>query len=430
MQNARVGSVLIAADPPGIITDRDLRGRVLAAGLGADTPVTAVMTRPLVTLDSDRMAFTALRLMLDQNIHHLPLVEEDRVIGVISSTDLMLQQTANPLYLRATIDHLHDPAAAHYADEIARVVEGLHRGGMGAVQISQIVSGLNDALVKRLVALAEQSLGAAPAPFAWIVLGSEGRLEQTLLTDQDNALVYGDARPETESYFSRLSERVVSALIQVGFPRCPGGYMATRWRKPLDDWRQLFTSWVSVPQPKALLDAAIFFDFRAVGGELSLDPLERVLDRAKTEKLFLSHLARTALAFSPPLSFLNRLRTEAGKVDLKKGGIAPVVGLARVAGLAAGSRERSTLERLTVAAASGVLLDQESARSLADIFPFFLQLRLRQQLAQRERKTPLDNAIMVSELSTLERRHLREAFMLIKDIQEKIITVWNINQLA
>jgi CBS domain-containing protein len=430
MQSAAVGSVLIATDPPGIVTDRDLRGRVLAAGLGSDTPASAVMSRPLVTLDSDRLAFTALRLMLDRNIHHLPLVEEGKVVGVISSSDLMLQQTSNPLYLRATIDGLTDPVKTRYADEVARVVRGLSRGGLAAAQIGQVVSGLNDALIRRLVVLAEGSLGPAPTPFAWIVFGSEGRLEQTLLTDQDNALVYGEAGTEAELYFSQLAERVVSSLIQVGFPRCPGGYMATQWHKPLDAWCQLFTNWVNVPEPRALLDAAIFFDFRPVAGALSLEALEAILLRAQKQKLFLAHLARTAVAFSPPLGVFNRLRSDRGTVDLKKGGIAPIVGLARVGGLAAGSRERSTLERLSVAGASGVLLDAESARDLADIFPLFLHLRLRRQLAALEDNTALDNSVNLAELSTLERRHLTEAFRLIKQTQEHITSAWDLNRLS
>jgi len=226
MQDAHIGSILIAADPPGIITDRDLRGRVLAAGLDSKTPAQQVMSRPLKTLDSDVPVFTALHFMLEEHIHHLALVEEGKIIGVISSTDLLRHEATSAFYLRRTLDSVEDPKAlAHYAREVAGTVQTLFRGGLGAAQIGQIVSSLNDALAKRLVGLAEQALGRPPTPFAWIVFGSEGRLEQTLLTDQDNALIYEDASSEARGYFAALAKQVVDGLIQVGFPRCPGGYL-------------------------------------------------------------------------------------------------------------------------------------------------------------------------------------------------------------
>ena len=142
-------------------------------------------------------------------------------------------QQPHAFYLRRTLDSVEDPTAlAHYSREVAGTVQTLFRGGLGAVQIGQIVSSLNDALVKRLVSLAEQALGPPPTDFAWIVFGSEGRLEQTLLTDQDNALIYEDASEAAHTYFKVLGKQVVDGLIQVGFPPCAGGYMATKWCKP------------------------------------------------------------------------------------------------------------------------------------------------------------------------------------------------------
>jgi CBS domain-containing protein len=421
MQSARIGSVLVATDPPGILTDRDLRGRVVAASRGPATPVTQVMTRPLITIASDSPAFGALRLMIDANIHHLPLLEEGKIVGVISATDLLAQQANHPIYLRGLIDRLEDTRAiGDYAGRIADLAKTLFEAGLGALQISQIVSGLNDTLVKRLVQLAEQALGRAPTPYAWIVFGSEGRTEQTLLTDQDNALIFTAATNECLSYFGALSKRVVDGLIQAGFPPCPGGFMATNWYKPLAEWRELFDKWIRLPEPQALLDAAIFFDFRAVAGSLSLEPLEKIITSAQNEKRFLAHMLNGALAFHPPLGFFNRLRSEGGKIDIKKSGIAPIVGLARVAALGVGSLERSTLERLVTAGQSGALLNQDDASALAEIFKFFLQLRLRQQLATLQANRPLDHNIHLNALSTLERRHLKEGFVMIRRIQEGI----------
>jgi CBS domain-containing protein len=430
MQRAGIGSVLIATEPPGILTDRDLRGRVVAASRGPGTPVTQVMTRRLITIDSDAPAFIALRLMIDENIHHLPLVEEGKIVGIISATDLLIQQANHPIHMRGVIERLEDPQAiGNYAAQIAALTNSLFENGLGALQISQIVSGLNDALVKRLVQLTERALGSAPADYAWIVFGSEGRMEQTLLTDQDNALIFAADTNECRSYFAALSKRVVDALIQAGFPPCPGGFMATGWCKPLDAWRELFDKWIRLPESQALLDAAIFFDFRPVAGSLSLEPLEAIIAAAQHEKRFLAHMLNGALAFRPPLGFFNRLRSDAGKIDIKMGGIAPVVALARVAALAAGSHERSTLERLRVAATTGSVIDRDSAQALAEMMPFFLRARLRAQLAARQNHRPIDNSIRLADLSELERRHLREYFILVKRIQESLRVAWRLDRI-
>ena len=165
MERARIGSVLVATEPPGIVTDRDLRGRVLAANLGPETPVTQVMTRPLKTIDSDRLAFNALRLMVDENVHHLPVVEEGKIVGVISSTDLLFDQTQNPVYLRGVIDSLDEQATLDsYAVTIGDLADTLFQSGLDTLQIAQIISSLNDALVKRLVQLAERSMGPRRLP--------------------------------------------------------------------------------------------------------------------------------------------------------------------------------------------------------------------------------------------------------------------------
>lgn len=431
MQAARVGSILTAGEPPGIVTDRDLRGRVLAAGLAPDVPVSQVTTRPIKTIDSDAPTLAALRLMLEENIHHLPLTEEGKIIGVISSTDLLFHQGKNPLYLRGFIEALDDVAGvAHYGAEIGQLASSLFQSGLSAIHLSQIVSALNDALIKRLVALAIGKLGAAPAPFAWIVFGSEGRMEQTLLTDQDNAVIYAAESDAARVYFNALAAEVVQGLIQAGFPPCAGGFMATRWCRSLTGWQELFRQWIGLPEPKALLDATIFFDFRAVAGDLSLESLDEIIAAAHTQKVFLAHLARAALDFFPPLGFFNRLRTDAGAIDFKKGAIAPIVGLARVAALAAGSRERSTLERLAVAQQTERLLTREDANTLGELFPFLFQLRLESQLRQLASHSPIDNQVKLDALSPVTYRHVKDALVAIKRIQDAVRGVWQLDRLG
>ena len=369
--------------------------------------------------------------MLEEHIHHLPIVEEGKIVGVISASDLLLQQASNPIYLRGLIDNLAKPAdLAHYAAEIAALVEAFFRGGLAAIQISQIVSSLNDALVKRVLALTLAKLGSAPASYAWIVFGSEGRLEQTLLTDQDNALIYAEESDTARAYFAAVAREVVAGLVQAGFPPCAGGFMATNWCKPLAAWQELFTQWTHLPKPDALLDAAIFFDLRRAAGTLSIQPLEEIIAAARSQQLFLAHMARGALDFSPPLGFFNRLRSDRGKIDLKRGGIAPVVALARVAALAAGSGERSTLERLSIAADSGVFLSRQDATALGEIFPFLFNLRLQLQLNSVATKRAIEHTVLLAELSKLARRHLKEAFVVIKRIQDAVRAGWQLDRLA
>ena len=420
MTDANVSSVLVDDTPPGILTDRDLRRRVLATGRGPETPVKEVMSRPLVSLDSDTPVHGAMMLMLEQQIHHLALVEEGQVVGLISSSDLLRHQSQNPIFLQRQLASLRDPAAlARYGEGITQAVEMLFRGGLAAPQIGRIISTLNDTLISRLVQLAEEELGPPPMPYAWIVFGSEGRSEQALLTDQDNALVYAEPSDAARDYFAALAAYVVDRLVAAGFPPCPGGYMATHWCMPLSDWVDLFAGWIARPEPQALMEAGIFFDFRPVHGGLSLEPLEQQLADAHQNGIFLAYMAQAANTFAPPLGFFNRIRSEDGYIDLKKGGIAPIVGLARALALAAGSRQRSTLERLQ-AAVQGGKLSSEGADNLAGAFQFFLHVRLRRQLATVQGGATPDNRIGLKELTAREQRLLKDAFVMVRELQEAI----------
>ena len=420
MSAANVSSLLVRGDPPGILTDRDLRRRVLAAGLGPDTRVRQVMSQPLRTLDSDTPVHGAMLMMLERGIHHVALVEEGEITGLVTSGDLLRHQSHSPLYLQAQLQNLDSAQQlGRYAEEVVQAVALLQGGGMGAVQIGRIVSSLNDALVQRLARLAERELGPPPTPYAWIVFGSEGRNEQIMLTDQDNALVYAEASPQAAAYFGALAERVVAGLLAAGFPPCPGGYMATNWCAPLAEWVRRFDDWLHAPTPQALMEAGIFFDFRPVYGDLALEPLYALLDGAQHNGLFLAHLLAAARAFAPPLGLFNRIRSEDGLIDIKHGGLAPISGLARALALAAGSRERSTLERLA-AAQAGSQLSAEGAGDLAAAFTDFLELRLRRQLLAHAAGQPLDNNIDVNALPAREQKQLRDALVRVRELQDAI----------
>lgn len=420
MHEAGVSSVLVESDPPGIVTMRDLRSRVLARARSPQTPVQEVMSAPLKTLPADTPVYGAMLFLIEENIHHLPLEEGGRLVGVVTDSDLLRHQVKSPLYLFERVRNVRDPQALHeYADEVAGVVETLFRGGLDVTRIGRITASLNDALTRRILQLAEETLGPPPVPYAWIVFGSEGRMEQTLLTDQDNALVYADDVAGARAYFAELARLAVERLIQAGFPPCLGGYMATNWCYPLEKWTALFRRWIETPDPEALMEAGIFFDFRKVHGGLDLTPLEAVCRQAASRRVFLAHMARAARTFHPPLGFFRRIRDEGGKVDLKKGGIAPIVAIARVYALEAASSARSTPDRLEAAAASGAM-SREGADMLLEAFRFLMRLRLREQLQALRDGLPPENTVHLDRLSAVERRHLKEAFLAIREMQEAL----------
>jgi CBS domain-containing protein len=419
MRDAGTSSVLIAGEPLGIVTDRDLRSRVLAADLDPDTPVRAVMSRPLRSLPADTTVFGALLWRLEQGFHHLPLTRGGLIAGVVTDTDLLRHQATSPLALLRRIEALDSAtdALAGYAGEVAAVAEALLKGGLDVLQIARVITTLNDALTVRLLRRAESALGTPPCPYAWLTLGSGGRTEQVLLSDQDNALAYLEDTESSRAYFDALAARVVAGLIAAGFPRCPGGYMATNWRRSLAEWRALFRGWVEVPEPQALLEAEVFMDFRSVHGELALEPLDAILASAGRRGLFLHQLARAALSVHPSLGAFGRLRRDHGTIDLKAGGIATIVMLARLHALAAGATPRPTLDRLDAAADAGTL-SRGGSEALADTFRFLTRLRLREQLRSLHAGATLGNRIDPDELSAFERRRLKEALRAVRRQQE------------
>ena len=409
--------VLVAAEPPGIVTDHDFQVKVLAEGYGPDIPVSRVMTRPLRTLPADTPLFGALLFMLEERIHHLPVTDDEGIVGIVSATDLLRHQTSSPLYLARRLDHLADPAAlASYNRDAAAMVERLFHGGLMVGQIGRVFASLNDALVRRLCRLAEEELGPPPCAYAWLVFGSEGRMEQALLTDQDNALVYAEESEYSGAYFQALARQVVDNLVAAGFPPCPGGCMATNWNKSLAAWEATIGGWIQEPTPDNLMVSSIFFDFRAVAGRMDTQPLADLVAGAAASDLFMIHLARVSLRFKPPLGLFRRIRAVDGKVDLKKRGIASVVAAARVYGLEAGTRVRPTRERLEAAMEAGVV-SRDLGRTLIETYRFLLQLRLREQLAAVAAGREPENDIRLGSLSSLETRHLKDAFGAIREMQ-------------
>jgi CBS domain-containing protein len=303
-----------------------------------------------------------------------------------------------------------------YAATVAEMTSALVAGGLDANVIAGFVARLNDALLHRIVRMAEDDLGPPPCPWAWLALGSEGRMEQTLLTDQDNALVWEQEGEALRGWFLRFADRVNADLEAAGFPRCPGGYMARAWNGTLDEWKRRFEEWIDAPSPDALLHGAIFFDYRRVAGGLDVATLEASLADAPRKPVFVRFLARNALDFKPPPLLLLTLRGHS-TVDLKAHGIAPVVLLARAYGLEQGGAARNTLERLEVAARAGRLPEQTYAE-VAEAYRFLVGLRLRLQLDRLSRGAPPSAAVALAELTAVERARVKDALRAVKAFQE------------
>ncbi len=430
MRDERVSSLLVAQGERliGLVTDRDLRNRVLAAELDPQSPVVDIATTAVQTVDVADHAFDALLLMARLNIHHVPVLDGTRAVGVITATDLQRQQSNSAVNLAGAIyaqDRLED--LVQVSSRIGELQRQLAAAGTPAHAAGRLVSAITDALTSRLLQLGEARLGPPPVPYAWVAAGSQARNEQTAKSDQDNCLVLDDAYDPAAhgAYFEQLARWVCDGLNACGYVYCPGEMMAMTdtWRQPLARWRAYFRQWIEQPEPKALMLTCVFFDQRFVYGERRLlDTLRtEVLQRTPGQRIFLAHMVSNALSHPPPLGWLGGIHTirggeHEGTIDLKHSGIVPIIDLARVYALAGGLLAVSTRERLQGAAQSGEITP-ERTRDLIDALDFLANLRIQHQARQLAEGQPADNYLRLDELSDLERRHLKDAFAVVKDLQ-------------
>jgi CBS domain-containing protein len=430
MTRERVSALLITDDRllVGIITDRDLRSRCIANGISCTQPVSEIMTRNLHKVTPDTPAFEALINMTRYNIHHLPVVGRDGVLGVVSTTDLIRYQSANAIYSVGSVRKCQSVSELVQASaELPELQVQLIAAGASAYQLGQAISAVTDAITRRLIELAETQFGPAPVSYVWVAGGSQGRREQTVHSDQDNALILSDDyQPHLHAYyFEQLAQFVTDGLNACGYYNCPGGIMASNplWRQPWQTWRKYFDDWIMRVDRKSAMLATNFFDMRAIhGDEMLFARLHaEVLHQARDNKIFLAYMATNALTTRPPLGFFRNFvlisdGDHANSFDLKLRGILPVINLARIYALTAGIPEINTVERLK-AAADAHSLSQEGADNLEDAFEFIGTLRARHQAQQIKAGEKPDNYVTPEELSTLERNHLKDAFSAISALQ-------------
>lgn len=412
----------------GIITDRDLCTRVLAEGLDPSEQVSSVMTTDVISLDHNAYVYEAMLTMLRYNVHHLPVLKNKKPIGIIETTDIVRYESQNSLLLvssifqQQTVEEL-ETLSEQVKDSFVRLVNEDANSHM----VGSAMSVIGRSFKQRIIELAEEELGTPPIPYCFLALGSMGRDEQLLVTDQDNAIILDDSyNPDKHNhYFEQLAKFVCDGLDKCGYTYCTGDIMATNpeWRMTRREWEECFADWIDDPNPKALLNASIFFDLDGVYGKLKwAEQLNGfIVRRARKNNRFLACLARNALNRTPPLGFFKDFVMEKdgrhnNSINLKRRGTAPLADLIRVHALAVGSRSQNSFERLDDILDAGIL-PKGRAQDLRDAMEFISMVRIRHQALDVEQEVEPDNNIEPENLSDFERRNLKDAFQILSNAQ-------------
>jgi CBS domain-containing protein len=438
MAEAGVSSALVRLPEGelGILTDRDLRDRVVAGDTGVDAPVTEVMSAPAFTVTPERFGDEVMLEMLDRDIRHVPVVwPHGDVVGVLSDRDLLVAETRTPFTLRREIEEATDPdEIRRAADRLPPTVIALHDAGVPPAQIASTIAIVADAVTRRLVEFAVDDLGAPPCPLTWLALGSLGRREVVPSSDVDSALVWdGDDTPELQQYMRTLGDRVVNGLAGSGFVADIHGATAaySLFDRSFDAWRSEIRDTIANPdRDKALIFISLLSDARPVYeiGD-ARDPLEE-LSQVWHRRSLLRLLLRLALAETPPTGLRRFLKPPGGvptersgehrgQLDIKRSGLQPIVGIARYASLAAGVRTTSTRARLRAASIAGTL-EGEDARALGEAYDLFWRVRLEHQVEQMRQGVEPDDYIDAETLDPFTRRYMRDAFHAVRAVQRSL----------
>lgn len=413
----------------GIITDRDIRSRVVSQGLGYETPVAEIMSTELVSVAHNQLVFEAMLQMLRHNVHKLPVLRNHRPIGVVALSDIIRYESRNSLFVVSSIFRQQsvDELAALTGDVRACFLRMVTEDASSRM-IGSAMAVIGRSFKQRLLELAEERLGPPPIPYCFLALGSMARHEQLIVTDQDNALVLDDSfDPSThDDYFKALAAFVCDGLARCGYSYCSGGIMATnaKWRQPLAVWQRYFSEWIEKPTPESLLNSAIFFDLDGVWGRTEwIDSLrEMVARKARGNSRFLACMARNALLRTPPLGFFKDFVVESDgrhsrAINLKRRGTAPLADLIRVHALAVGSVARNSFERL-LDIIDAEILPRGRGQDLHDALEFVSMVRIRNQAVDLEAGNEPDNSVVPESLSDFERKSLRDAFLIVGNAQK------------
>lgn len=429
MRDNGISSVLVTERGKllGIVTANDLTNRALAEGLSPETPVSEVMTLDPVTLDHSAIGADALNEMLERAIGHLPVMRRGHVVGIISQSDLTRYQALLSADLISAIVGSTDVGEmVEVVQRVPNLLTQLVAIGHRHDVITRMITDVGDAVTRRLLRMGEAQLGSPPVPYLWLACGSQGRQEQTGISDQDNCLILDDAaRPGDDDYFADFARIVSDGLHACGYYYCPGDMMATnpRWRKPLRVWQGYFESWIRTPDPMAQMLASVMFDLRPIGGEGALFSRlhTQTLAMASANSIFVSHMVSNAMKHTPPLGLFRGFATiRSGEhkdmLDLKLNGVIPVVDLARIYAIEARIEAANTRARLESAMDAGIV-SSNGGRDLLDAYDLIAETRLQHQANLVRSGAGPDNFMAPSTLSDLDRSHLRDAFAIVKTMQ-------------
>ncbi|MFH0917176.1 MAG: DUF294 nucleotidyltransferase-like domain-containing protein [bacterium] len=436
MTNNEAGAVFVTGpdgELMGIVTDHDFRERVVAPGLDQVGAIRSIMTAPVASISSDAVVYEALIRMEQRQVDHLAVTDADgTLVGTVRHRDLVRYQQSSTLIITESVTRARSIEDIIEARErLPQLVKAVIDTGANVRYVNRIITNVSDAVVQRLLGMAMEKLGPAPARFAFLTLGSEGREEQTLLTDQDNALLYEDLPPDkaeaAAEYFLALGNLVCDWLDQVGSVFCEGGVMAKnpRWNQPLSSWREQFAHWIHNADPQELLELNMLFDFRCVNGEqeLARDLRRWVFDQMQAYPLFFIHFAQNALLYKPPLSLLGNIQTTSSEdgskaLSLKEAQM-PVVNFARLYALKHRIDSTNTIDRLIELKERG-LLSRESHEELVPNYEAIMRMRLRRQAVAIGGQRKPSNLISPDEWTSAEEMKLKQLFILTAGLRKKI----------
>jgi CBS domain-containing protein len=437
MANGHIGSMVVVDDesrPVGIFTKSDVLKRIVLPGVGLDEPISSVMSATPQTLPISANAYDAALAMATFGVRHVLVVDEgDRLQGVISERDLFTLQRVGLRQIRQSIDASTDTVMLRQAAaDVRQLALNMLAQGVGAEQLTQFISALNDTLTRRVIQINLDRHDLYGIDWAWLSFGSEGRDEQTFSTDQDNGIVYVCTdimdREQTQLRLLDFARDVNNDLDQVGFPLCKGNIMASNpdLCLTLEQWEQKFSAWVRTPEPQALLNGSIYFDFRPLFGKFNLAHRLRLtlFELVRGNPLFMRMMAENALTVQPPLGKIRDFITDAdpehpGTIDLKKFGARVFIDAARIFALAQGVANTNTVQRLKLASVKMKVPSHEIS-SIIEGFSFIQLMRLRHQHLEQEQGREGDNFIRPDQLNELERRILKESFRQVRKLQQRL----------
>jgi CBS domain-containing protein len=416
----------------GIVTDRDLRTRVLAAGLSQDALISSVMSTDLISIDDNSYVFEAMIHMLRHNLHHLPVTDQlGHPSGVIATSDIVRYQSHSSIYIVSSIfrqKSVND--LARLSLDVQQCFVRMVNDGANSHMIGSAISMIGRSFKQRLLELAELELGVAPISYCFLALGSMARDEQLVITDQDNALILDNSYdPKLHGkYFSLLADFVCKGLAECGYSYCRGGIMASNecWQMTRLEWEHCFSDWIDNPDSQALLNCSIFFDLDGVWGktewadQLNAFTIRKIRENSK----ILGCLARNALNRTPPLGFFKNFVMEQdgqqfNTINLKRRGTAPLVDLIRIYALSIGSRSQNSFERLNDLMNADVLTHDQIS-NIKEALEFISTVRIRHQACEIELGDTPNNTIQPESLSNFEKNHLKEAFKILSDSQRHL----------